>query len=638
MKQYLKSYFIVLLVAMLAFSFLACDSGGETSDTSFTWWITDDDSQGTYYTGYEENPGVQWLNAQNWEFSDEGTEYSVDGSGVNFDFSFMTPVKGSEQDNFNTMMATGSYPEIVSLAFATDSPKQLVEDGTLMEITEYVEAYMPDYIQFIEDNPSVEPFVRETDENGDHHYYALWGFNDSPVEQWQGPMYRRDWIVKYAEPTSHVWDYESAFVQNNNHPKHTPLSEAISQGDLTGWKENTVTEFTSNFGTEETWEDNIIFPSGTNQPVYISDWEWMFEAFMDAIEAEGFNDNNNAYVTTLYYLGYTGLGDLTSSFGGGGATWYVAEDGNAEFGGTGDNFKTYLKAMHSWYEKGWLDQQFDTRGSDSFFRINQTGVAQGMVGQFTAGVGMLGTTIRATAENDEAQNDAMVFPTAWPINDVYGDQDNKFKEPNMYYGGSKLASATGFTNKLEGKDLESLFRLINWMYTHEGALVTGVGLNEEQVDAVNFDPDVYAEHDLEAAYHVIENDDDTVTYKTTVPGDSLLYIALRPNRIATKLQLVDDVDYYLDTLRSPMVERSKDLWRKYDNSGQVLDYNGLFDEEQSALYSRLYTYMTDVMGVEVPKLIKNGLEDWDIYVSKIQKYGPERMTSVYQEILDEELE
>jgi hypothetical protein len=40
------------------------------------------------------------------------------------------------------------------------------------------------------------------------------------------------------------------------------------------------------------------------------------------------------------------------------------------------------------------------------------------------------------------------------------------------------------------------------------------------------------------------------------------------------------------------------------------------------------------MGVEIPRLIKNGLSGWDLYVSKVNKYGPARVSQAYQEILD----
>ena len=145
----------------------------------------------------------------------------------------------------------------------------------------------------------------------------------------------------------------------------------------------------------------IIFPSGKSDPYTISDWEWMFEAFKKAIDERGFSGDTDAYATSLYYPGFLGTGDLVSSFGGGGPMWYIHEDGEASFGGDSENFKTYLEAMNTWHNNGWLDTKFETRASDMFWQINSTGIGQGKVGLWTGGQALLGTTIRATSAHEE---------------------------------------------------------------------------------------------------------------------------------------------------------------------------------------------------------------------------------------------
>ena len=49
--------------------------------------------------------------------------------GKKLDLSFMAALKGAESDNFNTMIATGSYPDIIDLSYSNDSPKNLYEEG-----------------------------------------------------------------------------------------------------------------------------------------------------------------------------------------------------------------------------------------------------------------------------------------------------------------------------------------------------------------------------------------------------------------------------------------------------------------------------------------------------------------------------
>ena len=96
--------------------------------------------------------------------------------------SYMVPISGSELENFNTMIGTGEYPEIVDLAYSIESPHALYENGVLMDITEYVERYMPNYMAFLDANPELKPLVQVADDDGSARYYALlwwrWGGRD----------------------------------------------------------------------------------------------------------------------------------------------------------------------------------------------------------------------------------------------------------------------------------------------------------------------------------------------------------------------------------------------------------------------------------------------------------------------------
>ena len=191
----------------------------------------------------------------------------------------------------------------------------------------------------------------------------------------------------------------------------------------------------------------MIFPSGTENPLTISDWEWMFEAFAKALDERGWSDNSMAYCTTVEYMGYALQGDLASSFGGG-TGYYNVKDGEAVFNGTSDNFKTYVECMNNWYEKGWLDTQFYTRASELFFNINTTGTSQGMVGLWGGLPNSLGTGIRMTCANEDDKRDAFVMGTCYPMNDVYGGEEQMYKEPDTMYQDSRKGGGLGLTHKI----------------------------------------------------------------------------------------------------------------------------------------------------------------------------------------------
>lgn len=640
-KKGLKISTSILLTTTLIFSALlfgGCsksdnERGGSDAD-NYTWWITKTDSNGTYYNDYEESVVIQWLNNQYWD--KENLTLGTEDKGTKLNLSFQVPIMGAEKDNFNTMIATGEYPEIINLSLSNESPYQLYQDGVLMDITEYVENYLPNYVALLDEHPEIKPLVTYTDEAGELHYYSLYAVADNVITPWEGYQYRRDWVVKYADPTPYVWDLDSDYVKQNEHPLYTPLSAAEAANDFTGWKVNDVTEFTSSEGDDplNDYADNVIFPSGSSDPLTISDWEWMFEAFAKAIEAEGFNDDTNAYCTSIPF---SGTSDMVSSFGGGGSSWYKNKSNIIEFGGVSDSFKTYLTAMNNWYNNDWVDTKFETRASDAFYNINSTGIGQGMVGLWQGGQAYLGTTIRATAVDPNAQKDAMVLGCAIPINDVYGSDNDKFVTPYTFYQQGMLGAATGFTKACEGKDLETLFAAINWMYSKEGGLTVGVGLSKDQYSSMKFNPDSYADNNVDCSYSTVQNDDGTITYESSVPFDTRLHTALTGQRLGTYLQIEGNIDlgYTLGKGFSNNVTNAITQWTKYTDSGFLYSYTPLMDDTQSATYSKIFTYVTDYMNQALPQMIKQGVGSWDDYVKKLEKYGPTKVTDIYQDIMDD---
>ena len=602
-------------------------------NAEFTWWIQQTDSNGEYYETYEQSPVAQYVNQQYWDSTTGGI--GTEETGRKLEFSYLVPITGSESENFNTMIGTGEYPELIDLTRSSESAQMLYENGVLMDITEYVEKYMPNYIAFLDKRPDMKPFVQVADEEGNVHYYAIYGMMDGVGDMWEGTCYRRDWIVKYAEPTEYVWDWESDYVKENGHPAVTPLAKAVEEDDLEGSKENEVTEFSSSEGANpaEDYTDNVIFPSGTSDPLTISDWEWMFEAFDKAIEARGWQDDSSAYGFSVPYYGFGQAGDYTSSFGGGTGGFYV-KDGVVSYDGDSENFKTYLECMQAWYEKGWLDQNFNTRAADIFFQIDATSVNQGKVGMWCGLVSSLGTAIRTSCQNPEDQADAYVMGAPLPINDVYGTEKQMYKEPDALYQGSKSGGVTGITVKAKDKDLETLFTFLNWTYSEEGARTIRFGLNAEQYASVTLDPDLYAEYDIETAYTVTEDEDGKPVIKTTFGDSDTIAGALRGQRMDVGINFGGYTgEYTLDKGVPKVNAEALALWAKYLNTGNVLDYSGLLNAEESDQYSKISTAGIDYQSQNVPNVIK-GTMSWEDYVKGLENIDTDTAVALLQKYVD----
>ena len=637
-KRQLLGLTLASVMALSALTATGCGStsGSSGDENAFRWWIYSNDGVGTFYENYEENPAIEWINQQYWDTENGGI--GTKENGTNLNFSFITPITGSEQDNFNTMMSTEEYPELIDMNLA-GSAEALYDQGILLELTDYIDQYMPNYKKLLEENPDVQGKVVNFDEDGNPHYYYLAGISDGKREPWGGFMYRRDWLVKYATPTSHVWDWDSDYVKEHGHPAVTPLEEALAQNNLEGWKVNEVTSFTKDDGADvnNTYTDNVIFPSGKTDPYTVSDWEWMLEAFQKAIDDRSFADDNNAYSISVYYPGYLQTGDLVSSFGGSNASFYVNPEGEVTFSGTSDNFKNYLECLNTWYENGWLDTKFETRTSDMFFAINENGYSQGMVGMWYGGIGTVGDTIRVTCTDPEDQKDAYVMGCSVPVNDMYGTEDQKFKEPDCMYQDSRVLGGLGITNKAEGKNLEALFTFLDWCYSEEGGLVLSVGLTKDQIDSADIENNIWKENEVEASYTRTDNGDGTYIIDWILDPSAEISNATKANRLCG-LYISghpEDGHYTMNKGERKVTSDTKEQWITFTNTGSTMDYNARLTEEETDTYNKINNTINDYMAQTVPKLIKEGLSGWDDYVSKIDSYDPEPMCEIYQKYVDE---
>ena len=121
------------MVSMLA----GCNGGGGNGEVDkFTIWMGSS-VDSSYYTNYNDNPVIQYLEKK-----------------FEIDLEFIAPVAGNETDNFNTLIATGDYPDMMDLSFYTGTIADLYDngDGICLDLTQYIADYMPYYSAFLEAN------------------------------------------------------------------------------------------------------------------------------------------------------------------------------------------------------------------------------------------------------------------------------------------------------------------------------------------------------------------------------------------------------------------------------------------------------------------------------------------------------
>lgn len=571
----------VLTGTMLAASGCGSSGGSSGGDTvTITYWQARGEDS-SFYEEYEDNPIVKYIE----------NNYTFNGKKLHLDFFTAPP--GSEADDFSTLLGTGDYCDVMDMSMASATPVELYKDGIVWDLTDLVKNNMPNYMAFLEANPDCEESMYSV-VDGEKKILQLYGFNDEITPNFEGYCYRRDWIAKYGTNPKTGAAFTYGFTDEND---------------------------------KESWQDDVVFPSGGDEPLYISDWEWMFDIFEKALKDQGIADG---YCYSPYYLGYQATGDLATGFGGGGPHWY-REGNTCRYGVTEDNFRAYLQCMNTWFSKGWIDSSFAEHTSDMFFAVDSAKVFQGKVGLWQGRLSTAGTQIDA---GDEYTAGAVVYGCKQPINDIYGGPDQQGKEPNMMYQFTKLGPSACITTKLKEEEVITFLKYVDFLFTDEGRLLR-CGLNKEQYEASQ--DELYTKYGLtEGMYTFVEKDDETIM-KYNMDTGLNEFNALVLNRFVCSLTTNSNVDRGYDRY----VQDAVDKWDYYTNtaalSAGVTNAVSVEDQQQiTKIRANLDQFLARAVG---PMIKGSGYDVWDDaswqqFCTDVNKYQADTVTQIYQKAID----
>ncbi len=527
----------------------------------------------TFYDDYNENPIAQWWMEKEW---------NVDGERWQVDVDFLTLPAGSETDTMTTLYATGEYYDVMPMAYTSETVGSLYDSGVIIDLTEYVNKYMPNYLQWGEDHPEYKH--RMTNHlDGEDRYVQLYALNNAPEDPFCGWAYRRDWIVKYG--------------------KNPKTGAAFSGGYVDAEKTD--------------WEDDVVFPSGNEDPVYISDWEWMFDIFMTALEEENLPDG---YAFQLYYAGDDSMGTLTSTFTNGNSYYYMDKDGVAQCGLTSDGYRTYIECMREWYKKGWTNQNFEENSADRlFWNVDTTAIYQARVGMFYTGTGQLGNTTAT-----DSQPDVCVYGAAYPINDVYGDESMQNYVPDVYYGNSMLGATYVITNRMDTETLPALLTALDYFYSHEGALHRTFGFTKEEL--AERDVPFYHEWGLDdGAYYVEERDGEEWYVR-----NPLAWKTDNLNNACSMIRVAGDgIRKNVDSGYKPVNAHAIQQYQLHPNSGMIAsDITSQLTPDQAQETAANTNNIRTYVSMHVPDFItgRTDIADdaaWDEFCRGIEDYNPQ---------------
>ena len=227
----------------------------------------------------------------------------------------------TSNENFALMIASGQLPDMINwnLGNAAGGVEALLEDGVIMDLTELMPEYAPNYYAWMQANPEEDKAFKTDSGN----YYQFVNFNanwdDLSMVYFKilGPQIRKDWLDKLGldmpTTTDELYEVLKAFKEN----------DMDGDGDLTN------------------------------------------EIPMAVVGGE------KGLTETMY--------TLAGSFGT--RNDFQMMDGEIVYGPITDNFKEYLTYMHKLYSEGLINSDFavNTEGFDSVvqgtagFAINSMG-------------------------------------------------------------------------------------------------------------------------------------------------------------------------------------------------------------------------------------------------------------------------
>lgn len=139
-------------------------------DKTLTYWV------GVSVSNYNDNNAKLPM----WQQMMEDTGVTIE---------FIHPVVGQEQENFNLMLASGDYADIIESKYAL--PATMLDDGIIIDLTEILPQYAPNLYNYLQENPEIDRQVK----NDDGQYLLFPFIRPDPLLQVSsGPIVRKDWL------------------------------------------------------------------------------------------------------------------------------------------------------------------------------------------------------------------------------------------------------------------------------------------------------------------------------------------------------------------------------------------------------------------------------------------------------------
>ena len=342
---------------------------------------------------------------------------------------------------------------------------------------------------------------------------------------------------------------------------------------------------------------------GLELPVTVDDWYEMLVAFRDG------DPNGNGEADEIPFVskdnqgtGLESIYSLTAPFGvihG----FYQKEAGVVGYGPIEEGYRQFLTTLSKWYAEGLIDPDFAATDGNSY-DAKITGDRSG------AYIGRVNNTLGRyiTLKAEQGDNSFDLTGATWPIGPAN-------KPYNIRGDMVSLAFDDGAVITTANKHIVESVKWMDYAYGEEGALLFNFGIEGETYNMVDGEP-VFSDF-----------------FPNSPLGFNTAHAMYCPSAFSAPMLALGSS--FKQSLAQPQQQQAVDIWASNGDVSLLLPpMTG--NAEQNA---RLSDIMSDVSTYALEMAVKfimgtESLENYDNFVSNLERMGIQEAIAIQQEILD----
>lgn len=194
MRIKLRKIISILTIIIILTSLVACNSKSNEANNSanveegkdFSYPMQSNKKL-TYWVPLNTNVSQQSTNLAETPFGKALKER------VGVDIEYLHPAAGQEKEQFNLLVASGDYPDMVEydIKFYVGGPEKAIEDKFIIDLSDYIPKCAPNLMKLYGQYTDIEKMVKT--DSGKYYSFPFLRTNDETMVYF-GPIVRKDWL------------------------------------------------------------------------------------------------------------------------------------------------------------------------------------------------------------------------------------------------------------------------------------------------------------------------------------------------------------------------------------------------------------------------------------------------------------